>query len=589
MAYAINFPAQIKLNEVPVSVQWTKTPQTATSNARTRYYTSYNGGAFVMIGGNSPSSSGDVYTAVLPIAKNLCDKLGSWQFKFEFVRYDGISGNTTVFTTEVYDYEVVEEVGPEPEPTYVFTQYDVNQMAGSHVTGKLNGSIIAEGTKAFAGDVFKIEVISPYEINSASITGNFGNSNTPLVVAPDKQSASVAFPETTDYQFTYSTSVIDTRYKLVAADVAAINTDRWTTTIDGVKAAVGSVLTVGSVVKTTATDGYTLLPVSFEEGGSAFGANAMDGSTASEWRLSMTIGSGGKVATGTVTTDLAVGSRINWFMSAKQVVPVDPEEPDVPSVVGEFNNLYKVDSAIMGAINKERFRTVISGSGENQSIDRVDYGGQILSLIGLPFEIDPSYVMEDEPVQLGDLMTKVEAPRINSDQIRVPLGSIAVPDAVDSTDYVGVTALLYLPRLDPVSIDLEYVIGQTLTVEYLIDVYSGRATVNIASTKSGGVFVQREVDMGFNIPYINSVNQSVDNPNIQVGGDNGITKPRLDLVKSDLILPKGFYTVPVVDEGTLASYNGYATVEFIQLDFKAPLSEKEMLTNKLNSGVIINA
>lgn len=589
MAYAINFPAQIKLNEVPVSVQWTKTPQTTMSNARTRYYTSYNGGAFVQIGGNSPSSSGDVYTAVLPKAKNLCDKLGSWQFKFEFVRYDGISGNTTIFTTEIYDYEVVEEVGPEPEPAYIFTQYDVNQMVGSHVTGKLNGSVIAEGTKAFAGDVFKIEAISPYEINSASITGNFGNSNTPLAVAPDKQSASVAFPETTDYQFTYSTSVIDTRYKLVAADVAAINTDRWTTTIDGVKAAVGSVLTVGSVVKTTANDGYTLLPVSFEEGGSAFGANAMDGSTASEWGLSMTIGSGGKVATGTVTTDLAVGSRINWFMSAKQVVPVDPEEPDVPPVVGEFNNLYKVDSAIMGAINKERFRTVISGSGENQSVDRVDYGGQILSLIGLPFEIDPSYVMEAEPVQLGDLMTKVEAPRINSDRIRVPLGSIAVPDAVDSTDYVGVTALLYLPRLDPVSIDLEYVIGQTLTVEYLIDVYSGRATVNIASTKTGGVVVQREVDMGFNIPYINSANQSVDNPNIQVGGDNGITKPRLDLVKSDLILPKGFYTVPVVDEGTLDGYNGYATVEFIQLDFKAPLSEKEMLTNKLNSGVIINA
>lgn len=589
MAYAINFPAQIKLNEVPFSVQWNKTPQTATSNARTRYYTSYNGGAFVQIGGNSPSAVGTVYTAILPMAKNLCDKLGSWQFKFEFVRYDGISGNTTVFTTEVYDYEVVEEVGPEPEPAYVFTQYDVNQMSGSHVTGTLNGSAIAEGTKAFAGDVFKIEAISPYEINSASITGDFGNSITNLVVASDKKSASVAFPATTGYQFAYDTSVIDTRYKLVAADVAAINTDRWTTTIDGVKAAVGSVLTVGSVVVTTAVSGYTLLPVSFEEGGSAFGANAMDGTDGTEWRLTMTIGSGGKAATGTVTTDLAVGSRISWFMSAKQVVPVDPEEPDVPPVVGEFNNLYKVDSAIMGAINKERFRTVISGSGENQSIDRVDYGGQILSLVSLPFEIDPSYVMEEEPIQLGDLMTKVEAPRINSDRIRVPLGSIVVPDAVDSTDYVGVTALLYLPRLDPVSIDLEYVIGQTLTVDYLIDVYSGRATVNITSTKTGGVFIQREVDMGFNIPYINSANQSVDNPNIQVGGDNGITKPRLDLVKSDLILPKGFYTVPVVAEGTLASYNGYATVEFIQLDFKAPLSEKEMLTNKLNSGVIINA
>lgn len=264
-------------------------------------------------------------------------------------------------------------------------------------------------------------------------------------------------------------------------------------------------------------------------------------------------------------------------------------EQVTPDQEGSFNKVYSVDAGIMSLVNKNRFKTVEVGSGETGTFERVDYGNQILNLVSLPFAIDPSYIVEPESVQLGELTLNVRAPRVTDDSIRVPLGSIVVPDAVDSTDYVGVTALLYLPRLDPVTIDLEYVIGQTLTVDYLIDVYSGRATVNIESTKTGGVVVQREVDMGFNIPYINFLNQSVDNPNIQVGGDNGITKPRLDLVKSDLILPKGFYTVPVVDEGTLDGYNGYATVEFIQLDFKAPLSEKEMLTNKLNSGVIINA
>lgn len=264
-------------------------------------------------------------------------------------------------------------------------------------------------------------------------------------------------------------------------------------------------------------------------------------------------------------------------------------EQVTPDQEGSFNKVYSVDAGIMSLVNKNRFKTVEVGSGETGTFERVDYGNQILNLVSLPFAIDPSYIVESESVQLGELTLNVRAPRVTDDSIRVPLGSIVVPDAVDSTDYVGVTALLYLPRLDPVTIDLEYVIGQTLTVDYLIDVYSGRATVNIESTKTGGVVVQREVDMGFNIPYINFLNQSVDNPNIQVGGDNGITKPRLDLVKSDLILPKGFYTVPVVDEGTLDGYNGYATVEFIQLDFKAPLSEKEMLTNKLNSGVIINA
>lgn len=436
-----------------------------------------------------------------------------------------------------------------------------------------NGAAASLGTVFYVGDVMKVVCDSTHQFarsysKDVILPRMGGGDGATFTQVGTTESASWTVRKATN-SIAYTSLIVRVEdrpqgYTWTQTDQGVLTAARASMTAGGVLVDVGSSIELEQELVITTQSGWIIKSASITGFGEA---------------ITFTVESSRTRATAnTGQFDFSMG--ITLVVNTEQVTP-DQE--------GSFNKVYSVDAGIMALVNKNRFKTVEVGSGETGTFERVDYGNQILGLVSLPFAIDPSYIVEPESVQLGELTLNVRAPRVTDDSIRVPLGSIVVPPAVDSTDYVGVTALLYLPRLDPVSIDLEYVIGQTLTVDYLIDVYSGRATVNIESTKTGGVVIQREVDMGFNIPYINFLNQSVDNPNIQVGGDNGITKPRLDLVKSDLILPKGFYTVPVVAEGTLAGYNGYATVEFIQLDFKAPLSEKEMLTNKLNSGVIINA
>lgn len=463
----------------------------------------------------------------------------------------------------VVDSEVTRTVIYTLKPSDIKTGYSVQR----------NGATASSGTAFYEGDVMAVVCDSTHQFGrdfagAVKLPYMGGGDGAKFTQVGTTETANWTVRKATN-SIAYTSLIVQVEdrpqgYTWKQADQDVLTKARASMTAGGVLVDVGSAIGLNQELVITTQSGWIIKSASIN----GFGET-----------ITFTVDrSRTKATANTGQFDFSMGITI--AVNTEQVTP-DQE--------GSFNKVYSVDAGIMALVNKNRFKTVEVGSGETGTFERVDYGNQILGLVSLPFAIDPSYIAEPESVQLGELTLNVRAPRVTDDSIRVPLGSIVVPAAVDSTDYVGVTALLYLPRLDPVSIDLEYVIGQTLTVDYLIDVYSGRATVNIESTKTGSVVIQREVDMGFNIPYINFLNQSVDNPNIQVGGDNGITKPRLDLVKSDLILPKGFYTVPVVAEGTLASYNGYATVEFIQLDFKAPLSEKEMLTNKLNSGVIINA
>ncbi|WP_459625869.1 hypothetical protein, partial [Enterobacter hormaechei] len=80
------------------------------------------------------------------------------------------------------------------------------------------------------------------------------------------------------------------------------------------------------------------------------------------------------------------------------------------------------------------------------------------------------------------------------------------------------TAILHLPRASSVNIDLEYVIGQSLRVVYAIDAYSGLATINVTSERTGEVIVTKTADIGISIPYINLVSQSPDNNQIDLSG-----------------------------------------------------------------------
>ena len=433
----------------------------------------------------------------------------------------------------------------------------------------VNGTEKVMGDDVYAGDIIKLVITDPKRLfkrvymSGGDSAGEFNISEDGLTASWTARKASNNVSWT---NISASSKEAPQIYTIKQKDIDLLSAKHVTLTINGKTAVVGSVMKAG--------DNLVMLPVS---GWGIVSARIVDG-----------LGSGViifNVQDGGSKANAPVNDLMQFNYGATFDVTSEQKTPEVRS---SFNNIYLVTPETMAEINKKRFILEASG-GENQTIEIKDYGQYILGLIDLPFAIDPNYILESENVILGNKQISVKTPKINSDIIRVNLGKIVVDSEFkNSLDYVGVTALLHLPRVSPINIGLEYVIGCEIGITYDIDVYDGTATINISSSKVGDVIITQKVNMGFNVPYINEVSTGIENSSIRVGGDNGVTRPFIALVKTELILPTGFYTIPVIDEGNLTGKTGYIEVDNINLNTTATTRERELIINTLKSGVIIN-
>lgn len=279
------------------------------------------------------------------------------------------------------------------------------------------------------------------------------------------------------------------------------------------------------------------------------------------------------------TVGEVVYEQVSWNTDYETLVVIT--EQVATDVVGS-NNVYLIDRTDLQDVNVERF--VPDGLGGVR-----DFGSFILSVLTLPFNVPEEYILEPEPIQLATLQTSIEAPKLNNDVIRVDMGEIPVPDVENNLfDYANTVTTLHLPRADSVVLDSVYVIGEVISVEYLIDCYTGVATINVRSTKVDGVILTLEADLGISVPYASeSRSPTANNINIVVGGDNGVLKPYIEVARNETILPYGFFTVPIVDEGVLSGNAGYLEVENIDLKVNTTKNEKLEIVNLLSSGVVI--
>lgn len=250
------------------------------------------------------------------------------------------------------------------------------------------------------------------------------------------------------------------------------------------------------------------------------------------------------------------------------------------------NAIYKVNKAQLKQINVDRYSVVTTSQGTQI----LDYGVNILGLIAIPLTLPSDFIQDDENVVLGTKQTNVTAPKLISDQLYYDLGSINIPSPKNTLDYTNTNAVLKLPYAPDVNLELSDILGYTISIQYIIDLYSGATVVNIFSSKNDTIIVSTNVNLGVNIPYIS--NKGYDpltfNTNISLGGDNSIRKPELHIIQNTPILPYGFFTSPITSEKVLNGEKGYIEVENINLKCNATKSEQNSIISLLKSGVIIN-
>lgn len=246
--------------------------------------------------------------------------------------------------------------------------------------------------------------------------------------------------------------------------------------------------------------------------------------------------------------------------------------------------IYKITEQQLQQINKDRF---VATAAPNVQI--LDYGVNILGVLKLPFNISSDHIQNDEVIKLGSHTTTVSAPKIDVDKLVVNLGDIEVQAPSNLLDYSNTRVLLHLPYAPIMELDIDYVLGYIINVEYIINLYDGNAVINVKSSKTDKVITSGTVDLGVNIPYSSDsgYNPTSNNTNVMMGGDNHVKTPFIEINRNVPLLADKFFTIPVIDESELFGNVGFIRVDEIDLNVSATTREKELIISALKTGVII--
>lgn len=254
--------------------------------------------------------------------------------------------------------------------------------------------------------------------------------------------------------------------------------------------------------------------------------------------------------------------------------PVEPVEP-----VSQFTNLYLTNKDELTLLSKERYQSI-----EGKT---VDFGDYITNLYNTPFKVPSNIIGGESDIILGSFKTSVTSSLLISSKFIIDMGTIEVTEKYNNVyDYSNVMYVLHLPYFDKIYLDSEYVVNQSIKIEYVFDIYTGSATVNIYSSFIDSIIESRTNIIVSQIPFIQKQTNAVIG-NITTVNKNNIVSPFIEVVRN---IPYNVNTIfggETIEYGVIGDYQGFTRCENVLLNSRATNTEKEEIIKLLNEGVIL--
>jgi hypothetical protein len=249
--------------------------------------------------------------------------------------------------------------------------------------------------------------------------------------------------------------------------------------------------------------------------------------------------------------------------------------------IGNFANLYYTNESELTELSKVRF---VSDSSAT-----VDYGSFITALYKLPFPIDSGILTEEKSnIILGNYDSNVKSTRLITYKTEIDGGTISVPEKYKNVyDYLNTECILHLPHFNKMHINTEYVIGQTLTIKYIIDLYTGNVTANVYSSFIDDIIETQTQQIAENIPFIQKQNNSVVGTVSNIN-KNVITTAFIEIVRNIPYDNENIFGKETIDYCVIGTKTGYIKVSDVVLNCTATVEEKEEIEQLLKEGVFIN-
>ena len=450
--------------------------------------------------------------------------------------------------------------------SHYLSSYDLDDFNDSGIKVFADDVEVTTATTVPTGTVLKLVAYNGGVFYEAYLFDPIEFEQEYFTLSPDDKEASIVVPSWNG-SLTYSGDFVPFAPVSVVLSIQPGSFESWATNnlvmeVGGVSVVSGQEITSDQVITLKATGNYSIVFAKF-----------LDPVELATYEF--------VIAPDKKSGTLQLPSTVSFMSSAMEY----ETELDVPVDVKGSNTVYKIADSDLETITKTRFQ-VMTVTG-----NLLDYGQFILGFIKIPFEIDQSLIVGTEEVRLGPASTGVAGQVISRDRLVVPLGSISVP-AVDmnSLDYQSTSCKLHLPYANPVSLDVQHVIGETIEIALSINLYDGEAQYTLKGSKFNQVFDTVTCYLDVAIPFANVVGgiPNKNNPsNVSVGVDNGIRTAFIEVERKPREMPDGFFTAAVNVEGSLLGQVGYFEVSNCEMEVRATHEGLERLRMALRDGVII--
>jgi len=249
--------------------------------------------------------------------------------------------------------------------------------------------------------------------------------------------------------------------------------------------------------------------------------------------------------------------------------------------LNNFVNLYKTNQTEIRELSRAVFLNLSGGQ-------IADFGQFINSLYILPFDIPSDILGDTDSIILGGFDSDVESTLISTYSFDIDGGTIEVPLKYNNIyDFINTECILHLPFLNKVYLNSEYVIGQTITVDFTIELYSGTLTANIKSSFNNEIVASVQGLIGMHIPFIQKSTGSI------INSISNIYKNKINrcFIEVNRNIPytknNNVFGGSVVEYGRIGDYAGYLESDKIVLETNATNQEQEEIKNLLRNGVFI--
>lgn len=467
---------------------------------------------------------------------------------------------------------IIEEVIIPSVETYIIKETDVSYIESDGGTLLVNDVVAVQGTIVEAGDVVKVQagggdiVTDARWVSGASYRSFVKDSEKVWTSVFNKEN--VSFWESIDsINATFEPEPIpepnEDEYIITQENLNYLDDNYCSLQVNGLAAEVGDILVVGDVVKITSTPQYKLVGAFWESLSSSKPFDVVTDDHNQE------------------ATFYNDGFIDFWRKMVGFVVEVELIKEDFDTA--GTNNIYLLDDESYQDLMGQSFK--IGGTIQ----DAKDYSSFLVNVLLLPISLPSELIGGVDYIKLADAVTTIPAPTVKKDLIKFDLGEIEVlPVNGNVLDYKDVKIALHLPFSEPIALDVNSVVGETIRIEFIVNVYDGTATVIVFSSRTGDVILSKVNQIGLNVPLANLEKASVElKGRLQASIVNGLDKAMVEVISPSFELLDGKHSAVVEVDGILSG-SGYFEVDVIDLKNLATFAENSELLSQLKAGFYIN-